>query len=66
MTEEQRRAQVAPYVRQLVASGKYPVCSEYVQHDEELPSMDERFKIALDILLDGVAVQIERAEPERP
>lgn len=65
LTEAQRRDQVAPYVMQLVESGKYPAFSEYVTHDEELPSMDERFKIALNILLDGVAVQIERAERAR-
>jgi AcrR family transcriptional regulator len=61
LTEEQRREQVAPYVMEIVAAGHHPAFIEYIEHDEELPSMDERFKIALEILLDGVAVQIERA-----
>jgi AcrR family transcriptional regulator len=61
LTEEQRRERVAPYVQELVATGNYPAFTEYIEHDEELPSMGERFQIALDILLDGVAVQIAPA-----
>jgi AcrR family transcriptional regulator len=60
MSEDQRRELVAPDLMKLVATGNYPAFTEYIKHDEELPPMDERFKIALDILLDGVAVQIER------
>lgn len=62
LTEEERHEMMGPRVREVLATGNYPAFTEFVEHDEELPSMDERFEFALDIILDGIAARVAQAE----
>lgn len=67
MTEEQWRASVGPYIREVVESGRYPDFARYVVEARDLDA-DEQFEHGLDCLLDGIAARVTRGgrREERP
>ena len=61
ISEEAWRAELAPYVRSVIDSGRYPHFAEVVISAEDL-DYDEQFEFGLDRLLDGVEAFID-AQP---
>jgi AcrR family transcriptional regulator len=61
LTEEQWRARMAPYIRQLIATGRYPYLERIVMEAEDLPDIDATFERRLALVLDGLAAGVERA-----
>jgi AcrR family transcriptional regulator len=57
LTDEEWRASVAPYVRQVVESGRYPMFSRLVTDAQDRAS-DDRFEFGLRLVLDGVAAYL--------
>lgn len=53
LTKEQWQANVAPYMRQIIASGDYPLLARRAA-DEESSSAADRFEFGLACVLDGV------------
>jgi AcrR family transcriptional regulator len=60
LTEEQWRARMAPYIRQLIASGRYPYFERIVIEAEDFPDIDATFERRLSYVLDGLAANLER------
>jgi AcrR family transcriptional regulator len=58
LTEQQWRAQMAPYVRQLVESGRYPMLTRIVIDAEDFPDPDQTFERRLGYVLDGLAATL--------
>jgi Tetracyclin repressor-like, C-terminal domain len=65
MTEGQWRLSMAPYVRQIIASGRYPMLSRFIVEGEDL---DPRvaFERGLDRVLDGMALSLGLDASHRP
>lgn len=61
ITEEELRISLGPRVGELLDEGDYPLVQHFIEHDHELPDKNQQFENALQILLDGVEVQLERA-----
>lgn len=61
LTEQEFQQKMAPRIRELLSEEEYPLFTNYMQHDHELPDKDTEFETALQILLDGVEVQIRAA-----
>jgi AcrR family transcriptional regulator len=59
LTDEQWRASVAPYVRQVVESGRYPMFSRLITEAQDR-SDDDRFEIGLRLVLDGITAFLDR------
>jgi hypothetical protein len=57
MTEEEWRASVEIYVRQVVDSGRYPRFNRRVLEADD-PDADARFEFGLDCLLTGIAITL--------
>lgn len=57
LTEEQWRASVAPYIRDVVASGRYPQFARRVVEADEL-TPDDQFEFGLSCVLDGIAARL--------
>ena len=61
MSEEAWRTSIGPYLREMMATGRYPtigrLLDEHGEHHPELPA-DERFELGLDCLLDGIATRL--------
>ncbi|HVX43498.1 MAG TPA: TetR/AcrR family transcriptional regulator C-terminal domain-containing protein [Mycobacteriales bacterium] len=55
MSEEEWRDTMAPYILQVLSSGKFPLLARYIRDAEDYPDMDKEFQIGLDLVLDGVA-----------
>lgn len=55
MTEEEWRLTNAPWVRQIMDSGDFPMVTRYVIEADDDPDRDEYFRIQLDYVLDGIA-----------
>jgi AcrR family transcriptional regulator len=60
LTVEQWRARIAPYVRQLIATGRYPFLERIVVEAEDFPDVDATFERRLSLVLDGLAANLER------
>ena len=60
LTVEQWRARMGPYVRQLIASGRYPFLERIVVEAEDFPDVDATFERRLSLVLDGLAANLER------
>jgi AcrR family transcriptional regulator len=60
LTDEQWRARMTPYVRQLIASGRYPYFERIVIEAEDFPDIDTTFERRLSYVLDGLAANLER------
>jgi AcrR family transcriptional regulator len=60
LTEEQWRARMEPYIRQLFASGRYPFLERIVVEAEDFPDVDATFERRLALVLDGLAANLER------
>jgi AcrR family transcriptional regulator len=60
LTQEQWRARVAPYVGQLVASGRYRFFERIVVEAEDFPDADATFERRLGYVLDGLAASLGR------
>ncbi|MFE7800521.1 TetR/AcrR family transcriptional regulator [Nocardia sp. NPDC057440] len=56
-TEDEWRAAVAPYIREVIASNAYPHFARRVA-DAEDAAPEQRFDFGLDCLLDGIAARI--------
>jgi AcrR family transcriptional regulator len=56
LTEAQWRAQVRPYVRKVVESGRYPLFSRIIVEAEDFPDPDAVFERRLGYVLDGLPV----------
>ncbi|MGI8486688.1 MAG: hypothetical protein ACR2OU_20820 [Thermomicrobiales bacterium] len=54
------RLPLYPRIVALQEEHDYPLFRHFMQHDHELPDKNQQFESALSILLDGVAVQLER------
>jgi Tetracyclin repressor-like, C-terminal domain len=65
LTEEQWRARMAPYIRQLIASGRYPYFERIVIEAEDFPDMNTTFERRLSYVLDGLAANLERRTHRR-
>ncbi|WP_214413349.1 TetR/AcrR family transcriptional regulator [Sphaerisporangium fuscum] len=59
LDEEQWQAAHAPYLRELMSSGRYPYLERIIAEAEHLP-VDTAFEFGLEILLDGVAARLSR------
>ena len=61
LTEEQWRLTQAPYIRQVLDSGEFPLVAKVIK-DAELPHMelDRQFRTGLAHLLDGISAQLDR------
>jgi AcrR family transcriptional regulator len=57
LTQEQWRASVGPYLREVIASGTYPQFARRVIEADDLDP-DQQFEFGLDCLLDGVAARV--------
>ncbi|MEU8437219.1 TetR/AcrR family transcriptional regulator [Streptomyces sp. NPDC029216] len=57
LTEEQWRASVAPYIREVIADGTYPQFARRVTEAEDADP-EERFDFGLACVLDGVAARV--------
>ncbi|MFF5209923.1 TetR/AcrR family transcriptional regulator [Streptosporangium sp. NPDC000396] len=62
MTEEQWRASVAPYIREVVESGAYPRFARWVVEAEDR-TFEERFEFGLDCIFDGIARRLRDGDP---
>jgi AcrR family transcriptional regulator len=60
LNEEQWRARMAPYLRQLIATGRYPFLERIVVEAEDFPDVDTTFERRLALVLDGLAANLER------
>jgi AcrR family transcriptional regulator len=60
LTEEQWRARMAPYIRQLIATGRYPYLERIVREAGDFPNIDATFERRLALVLDGLATGIQR------
>jgi AcrR family transcriptional regulator len=60
LTEEQWRARMAPYIRRLIATGRYPYLERIVIEAEDFPDIDATFERRLALVLDGLAAGVER------
>jgi AcrR family transcriptional regulator len=60
LTQEQWRARMGPYVRQLIATGRYPFFERIVVEAEDFPDADATFERRLALVLDGLAASLER------
>jgi AcrR family transcriptional regulator len=58
LTEQQWRARVAPYVRGLVESGRYPMLTRLIRDAEDFPDPDVVFERRLGYVLDGLAATL--------
>jgi hypothetical protein len=56
LTEEQWRASVGPYIREVIESGAYPQFARRVTEAED-PDPEQRFEFGLACVLDGVAAR---------
>jgi hypothetical protein len=67
LTEEQWRARMAPYIRQLMGgTGRYPFLERIVREAEDFPDVDATFERRLALVLDGLAASVERRRPPAP
>jgi len=57
LTEDQWRASVGPYIREVIAGGAYPQFARRVIDGADLTA-DERFDFGLSCILDGVATRL--------
>lgn len=57
----ERHFDVAAFLDGLVAGGRYPTFSRFLQAGARHMTADESFEVSLDALLDGLALRIERA-----
>jgi hypothetical protein len=55
LTQAQWRARIAPYVRRIVESGRYPQFTRVVLDAEDFPDPDVTFERRLGYVLDGLA-----------
>jgi AcrR family transcriptional regulator len=60
LTDEQWRASMAPYVRQLIAGGRHPYFERIVVEAEDYPDVDATFERRLALVLDGLAASLRR------
>jgi hypothetical protein len=60
LTEEQWRARMAPYVREVIATGRYPYFERIVVEAEDFPDADATFERRLAHVLDGLAANLQR------
>jgi AcrR family transcriptional regulator len=60
LTVEQWRARMAPYLRQLIATGRYPFLERIMVEAEDFPDVDATFERRLSLVLDGLAANLER------
>jgi hypothetical protein len=51
---------MAPYIRQLIASGRHPNFERIVIEAEDFPDIDTTFERRLSYVLDGLAANLER------
>jgi AcrR family transcriptional regulator len=67
LTEEQWRARMGPYVRQLIATGRHPYLERIVMEAEDFPDIDTTFERRLALVLEGLAASMQRrTTPSRP
>ena len=60
LTEDEWRAASEPYVKSLLATGKYPTLARFI-YAEELGDQDANFDFGLECILDGVAARLPRS-----
>jgi hypothetical protein len=60
LSEAQWRARMTPYIRQLVATGRYPFLQRIVEEAEDFPDVEMTFERRLALVLDGLAANLER------
>jgi AcrR family transcriptional regulator len=62
VSEEEWRAASEPYVKSLLATGKYPTLARFI-YSEELGDQDANFDFGLECILDGIAARLpDRAD----
>lgn len=59
LTEQQRWESQEPYIRQIIDSGEYPMFARAISEGDYVEA-DVRFRRGLDLVLDGIAVALER------
>jgi AcrR family transcriptional regulator len=60
LTEEQWRARMGPYIRELLATGRYPFMERIMIEAEDYPDADAMFERRLSFVLDGLAANLAR------
>jgi len=66
LTEEQWRARMAPYIRQLIDTGRYPFLERIVREAEDFPDVDATFERRLALVLDGLAASVDAGDHRPP
>jgi hypothetical protein len=51
---------MAPYLRQLIATGRYPFLERIVAEAEDFPDVDTTFERRLALVLDGLTANLKR------
>lgn len=66
MTEEDFHRSMYPRIKSLLEEHDYPLFRNFMEHDHELPDKDQQFENGLNIILDGVAMQLDHAGMTTP
>lgn len=64
VTEEELHHMLGPRLKELLAEDDYPLFTYFIHHDHELPDKEAQFESTLQLILDGIEVQIQRAKAE--
>ena len=64
LSEADKHALAAPYVRRLIASGRYPNFERFFAEITGEPQAEDGFEWGLDCLLDGLAAKLGAAPPQ--
>jgi hypothetical protein len=60
LTEDEWRAATGPYLERMLSSGRYPTLAKAMIDGDDHPDLDKAFQSALDLVLDGIALAIDR------
>lgn len=60
-TEDDYRRLVGPYLMQVLAAGEHPLMERFVLGADHEPDADRFFLSGLELVLDGISVQVQRA-----
>ena len=61
MGEAAYRRQAGPYLRELLSDGRHPYLRRLIEDAEDFPDQDTVFERRLAMVLDGIAVTVDRA-----
>ncbi len=65
MSEEEWQRATSPYLRQVFATGQYPIFARLIDEEEEPPDKEANFAFGLECVLDGIAAYIAKRHPSK-